>query len=233
MDEVWKDIYFIENGIEYDYRGLYQVSNFGRVKSLGNGNSNFSKERILKAGKHKSGYLNVILCKNSKQKNFKVHRLVAFMFINGYFDGAEVDHIDTDKTNNNVDNLRWCTKIVNQNNPLTLKHLSEAKKGKEKTDEHKRKMSKSKTGEKNPMYGRTGENHPMSGRTGEKNPSAKKIIQIDPLTKEVIKIWDYMKQATDFYNISKTTLNPYLKGKAKTGHEYKGYLWYYLSDYEA
>ena len=34
--EVWKDIYFIENGIEYDYRGLYQVSSEGKVKSLGN-----------------------------------------------------------------------------------------------------------------------------------------------------------------------------------------------------
>ena len=34
MDEIWKDIYFIDNGIEYDYRGLYQVSNLGRIKSL-------------------------------------------------------------------------------------------------------------------------------------------------------------------------------------------------------
>lgn len=34
MQENWKDIYFIDNGIIYDYRGLYQISNFGRVKSL-------------------------------------------------------------------------------------------------------------------------------------------------------------------------------------------------------
>ena len=40
MEEIWKDIYFVENGIEYDYRGLSQVSNKGNVKSLGNGNSN-------------------------------------------------------------------------------------------------------------------------------------------------------------------------------------------------
>ena len=51
-NEVWKDIYFIENGIEYNYIGLYQVSNLGRVKSLGNGLTYNSKERILKLNPH-------------------------------------------------------------------------------------------------------------------------------------------------------------------------------------
>ena len=36
MEEIWKDIYFIENGVEWDYRGLYQVSNLGKIKSLKN-----------------------------------------------------------------------------------------------------------------------------------------------------------------------------------------------------
>lgn len=46
MSEIWKDIYFVENGVEYDYRNLYQVSNFGRVKSLNYNHT--GKEQILK-----------------------------------------------------------------------------------------------------------------------------------------------------------------------------------------
>lgn len=119
MEEIWKDIYFVENGIEYDYIGLYQVSNKGNVKSLGNGNSNSSKEKILKTDKNSCGYLRVTLCKNNKMKRFMVHRLVAHMFINGYFDGAEVDHIDTNNYNNHSENLKWCTEKENKNNQLT------------------------------------------------------------------------------------------------------------------
>lgn len=117
MKEQWKDIYFIENGIEYDYRGLYQVSNLGNIKSLGNGNSNNSKERILKAKKTKEGYFSVTLYENGKRKMFQVHRLVAHMFIEN--DDPEhktdVNHKDENKTNNSVSNLEWCTRKYNNN----------------------------------------------------------------------------------------------------------------------
>ena len=118
MKEEWKDIYFVENGIEYDYRGEYQVSNFGRVKAL-----NFNrtgKEQILVAGKIRN-YLSVSLRKNNKSKSFRVHRLVAHMFLDGYFDGAYVDHINTIPYDNHVDNLRWCTPKENSNNLITQK----------------------------------------------------------------------------------------------------------------
>ena len=48
MEEEWKDIFFIENETESDYRNLYQVSNLGRVRSLGNGMTHNSKMRVLK-----------------------------------------------------------------------------------------------------------------------------------------------------------------------------------------
>lgn len=54
--EIWKP--------KKDYEGLYEVSNFGRVKSLGNGNSNNSKERILKQYTIRNGYLHVYLSEN-------------------------------------------------------------------------------------------------------------------------------------------------------------------------
>lgn len=128
--EIWKDIYFIENGIEYDYRGLYQVSNHGRVKSLGNGNSNFSKERILKPFSNGGRYYRICLCKESKEKKFLIHRLVAHMFLGDfYFNGAEVDHIDNNIFNNHVDNLKWCDHKENQNNSLTKKRHTKQRTG--------------------------------------------------------------------------------------------------------
>lgn len=142
--EIWKDIYFIEKGIEYDYRGLYKVSNYGRVKSLGNDKT--KKEKILKARKNTYGYERVVLCKNSKQKDFQVHRLVAHMFIKGYFEGAEVNHIDENAENNHISNLEWCTREYNVNYGTRNKRAGESHKGKTLSEEHKRKLSESHKG---------------------------------------------------------------------------------------
>ena len=112
--ENWKDIFFIHSNVEYDYRGLYQVSNYGRIKSLR------GKEKILKNKVDKLGYNRVTLCKNGKRKRFQVHRLVAFMFIpNNDLNKTIIDHIDTNPKNNHVSNLRWCTYSENNSNPLT------------------------------------------------------------------------------------------------------------------
>ena len=69
QEEIWKDIYFEENGVIYDYRGLYQVSDLGNIKSLGNGDNHNARERIMKKTKTKKGYLKVGLWKNRKQKS--------------------------------------------------------------------------------------------------------------------------------------------------------------------
>ncbi len=55
------------------------------------------------------GYFNVSLSHNNSWKTCVVHRLVAFAFVEGYFDGAEVNHIDGVKTNNVYLNLEWVT----------------------------------------------------------------------------------------------------------------------------
>ena len=155
--EIWKEIYFIENGVEYDYREMYAISNYGRVKSLSrpiwNGYCYVeSKEKALKTIKRKDDYKGISLNKNGKRKYFLIHRLVAHMFLSDfYFDGADIDHIDTDRTNNHVSNLCWCTRKENCNNPLTRKHKSDSKKGeknsfygKQHSEETKQKISKTK-----------------------------------------------------------------------------------------
>lgn len=106
MEEIWKDI--------EGYEGCYQVSNLGRVKSLGNGKTHNSSERILK-GNNIKGYLVVKLSKEGKQKQYLIHRLVAQVFIPNPNNLLQVNHIDEDKTNNTVSNLEWCSAKYNMN----------------------------------------------------------------------------------------------------------------------
>ena len=96
VEEVWKDV--------PDYEGIYQVSNFGRVKS---------KRKILKA--INGEYLKVGLSKNGVQKTLTIHRLVAQAFIDNRNDYNFVNHKDENKHNNNSNNLEWCNNLYNVN----------------------------------------------------------------------------------------------------------------------
>ena len=111
--EIWKD--------KKDYEGLYQASNLGRVRSVDrwvkgkSGSLRLIKGKILKPGTTKDGYLQVVLCKNGKEKTFRVHRLVAETFLLNPENLPEVNHKDEDKTNNNVENLEFCDRTYNVN----------------------------------------------------------------------------------------------------------------------
>ena len=102
MKEIWKDI--------KNFEGLYQISNLGNVKSLERKIKSRKCEEIIKvpslAGK---GYYRLPLCKNGKIKYYYIHRLVAETFINNTDNKPTVDHIDRNKLNNCVSNLRWAT----------------------------------------------------------------------------------------------------------------------------
>jgi hypothetical protein len=95
--EVWKRIDSIEGFEEYHN---YEVSNHGRVR-------NCTTSRIIKPRVLKSGYLLVGLRLNGVNKDFYLHRLVALAFIPNPNNFADVDHINSDKTNNAIDNLQW------------------------------------------------------------------------------------------------------------------------------
>lgn len=111
--EQWRDI--------KDYEGLYQVSNEGRVKSLNYRQT--KQEKILKAFKNNNGYLLVGLCKNGKPIHKLVHRLVAEAFIPMVEGKQEIDHINSVRHDNRVENLRWCTPEENANNPITIERV--------------------------------------------------------------------------------------------------------------
>lgn len=97
--EIWKDI--------EGYEGLYQVSNLGRVKSLGNNKKR--KDKILKPITLKTGYLQVDLCKDGKRKLYYIHRLVAQAFVpnDNPEHKTEANHINEIKTDCRASNINW------------------------------------------------------------------------------------------------------------------------------
>lgn len=101
--EIFKDI--------EGYEGLYQISNFGNVKS--NRNGKYFKEKILKDRFNDRGYKTVYLFKDGKGSNRRTHRLVAEAFICNGFNKPDVNHINGIKSDNNVNNLEWVTKSEN------------------------------------------------------------------------------------------------------------------------
>lgn len=104
--EIWKPI--------EEYYG-YEVSNFGNVRSLSRltmgrwGKMKTSPGRLLKPDEHKFGYLRVELCKDGKKKKYLLHRLVAAAFIDNPEAKRTVNHIDSNRKNNHISNLEWCT----------------------------------------------------------------------------------------------------------------------------
>lgn len=99
------------------YEGLYEVSNFGNVKSLARktGNQYDKVETILKPCPDERGYLHVSLYKDGKQETHKIAHLVYDYFGKGERDGysIHVDHVDNNKTNNRIDNLQLLTSREN------------------------------------------------------------------------------------------------------------------------
>lgn len=98
-----------------EYEGLYQVSNYGNVKSL---KRQRTFERILKSRKSKKGYLRINLHKNGKQKIKTTHRLVLLAFY-GY-SSLECNHKNGIKSDNTLWNLEYCTSSENKKHAYIL-----------------------------------------------------------------------------------------------------------------
>lgn len=122
--ETWKDV--------KGYEGLYQVSDLGRIRSLGqvcnakNNSTSKKRERILVQEITAFGYCRVRLFDfEGKAKHYAVHRLVAQEFI-GNTEGFEINHKNEIKTDNRVENLEIVTKKENCNYGTRNERISKA-----------------------------------------------------------------------------------------------------------
>lgn len=181
--EVWVDL--------KNYEGLYQISDFGNIKSLTkpHGHS-IRKESIIKQYKTRKGYYKVLFSKDNKQKNFEVHRLVAENFLNKNdyknmpeenrkivnLEKLQVNHKDENKLNNKASNLEWCTNKYNVN------------------------------------YGKRGKKASQKLK--------KKILQYDK-NGILLKEWQSIKEAQEELKISKINVNCLGKRKTSGGYIWK------------
>lgn len=121
-NEAWTWITGFQAGKQFDYTNYYEVSNYGRIRSVNKiikykqVKPYFRKGRILKARvdvaktrqlKGDIGYLSVSLSKNGIVKSFAIHKLVAEGFLGRCPNQYEIDHIDDNKHNNHIDNLQY------------------------------------------------------------------------------------------------------------------------------
>ena len=87
----------------------YQVSTYGNIRNLTTG-------KILKINKDSCGYSQVVLYTKNGRKTCLVHRLVANAFIDNSQHLPEVDHINRNKSDNKLENLKWCDRSKNMLN---------------------------------------------------------------------------------------------------------------------
>lgn len=133
MEELWKPI--------EGYETLYEVSNFGSVRSKNrvridkNGIRKNYKGKLMvlsqsgKLDKYSKSYLKISLCdENKKCTQFLIHRLVAKHFIENPHNYSEVNHIDENKDNNFASNLEWCDRAYNNHHSKITEKLNESKK---------------------------------------------------------------------------------------------------------
>jgi hypothetical protein len=176
--EIWRDI--------EEYKGFYQVSNLGRVRSLDRNVSCFKDRqgvvdgRILIPKKSRVGYLRVNLSVSSKVKTRNIHRLVANAFIPNPENKDQINHLDGDKTNNTTTNIIWSTCSEN------ILHA----------------------------YRELGKINPATGRSGSKNPESKPVLQYS-LKGELIAEYPCIQWAADSIGCSYPYLSGILSGRLK------------------
>ena len=108
MTEEWKEI------LGFDI--LYEVSNFGRVRTRYSEKNGYTKEyRIIEPLNNGKGYLRFNWRQSKKQRTVYLHRLVAEAFLDNPEKLSEINHKDEYKKNNRADNLEWCSHIYNAN----------------------------------------------------------------------------------------------------------------------
>ena len=187
--EQWKEI--------PGYDGKYEVSTYGNVRCVNYRRSGKSQNMKLSLSHH--NYYMVTLRQQGKNVNRSVHRLVAITWIPNPKNLPEIDHINSNPSDNRIENLRWCTKEENYKNPATIA---------------KRRNRKGTKGaySKNPI---TDERRKEISLT-----LSKPVIQMD-LFRRYINEYPSIKIAGEVTKVHYTAINKCCRGKAKSAGGYK------------
>lgn len=122
--EIWKPV----KGLN----GEYEVSNMARIRTVEhvvvvkNGRTMKILPRIKKQVLDHHGYLYVKVKKDGKQHSLRVHRAIMEAFVENPENKPFIDHINTIKTDNRIENLKWVTAHENTQNPITLQRIKDA-----------------------------------------------------------------------------------------------------------
>lgn len=121
-NEIWKPV--------SGYEGYYEVSSLGRIRSVEryvkqSEHLRYVKPRIKKIIVGRYGYPMVTLCKDGESRQYRVHRIIADAFIPNPDNKPFVDHINTDRDDFRIENLRWVDAGENARNPNTMTHCRE------------------------------------------------------------------------------------------------------------
>lgn len=187
--EIWKDV--------CGFEGLYQISSYGRIKSL----HYYGGDRveILKPARDKNGYLTIGVWKDGKRYSKKMHRLVAEAFIPNPDNLPQINHKDEDRENNFVENLEWCTNKYNVNYGNHSLHAAQAQMGKRHTVEHIMKIRANA-------------------------PGSKAVLMINPDDMSIV--GEYVSGSEAARQIRGTATNVAYACRNQ-GTKYKGYFWRY------
>lgn len=109
-NEIWKDV--------EGYEGKYIISNTNKIVSLDFKRTGVRKQMIPRIGT--TGYYMIVLCKDGKPKNHRMHRLIAKAFIPNPENKGDINHIDGNKLNNDISNLEWNTRQENINHAYKI-----------------------------------------------------------------------------------------------------------------
>lgn len=201
--ELWKPL--------VGFEGYYEISTLGRVKSIkrivynSKGKQRTVHEKIIKPLINRHGYSSVSLYKNGVKTNVKIHRMVALTFIPNIENKPFIDHINTIRHDNRLENLKWATRIENAHNPIT----------------------QSKMIGRNHASGET----IILARNNKKSYGAERAVLQISINGDIINEFKSIREAGREFNNSSGAISSCCRKKKnyKTVH---GYIWRYKDEYE-
>ena len=187
--EEWRDVPGYEDVCAASSEG--RIISKGRHVRSGYGTTKWKQPVLQKAHTNKEGYCVVNVCKQGRATPTLVHRLLALAFIPNPENKPQIDHIDGDRCNNQLSNLRWCTGSENMRNPHAVSKCCRINLGRKRPEKY--------------------------------NPVLRMKDGV------VVKTYESTKFAKED-GFEESSVYQACTGKRKT---YKGFVWMYLSDYEA